>query len=582
MKAIGKYLLAVAVLFAAIVSCKEKELLEGSGIHDAGWSSEVKADVAGELLMFPFTADGDWNVSSDADWCKILTSSGGAGECSLRIKVDVNKDIRPRKASVTISVAGYLMPETFTVSQETGVVEQGDGRYKEVNKWMYSYMEDYYLWNEYLPGLRLDYSIGYEEFLTSMLEGVAGFKDANHDDGYWIGGKRSYWYTNVQSNAPSKVTGAEMYDMGLTLLKPSKAGDYIGIIVMAVAPGSPADKAGIKRGDYITEVDGTAVDAYNYETLGMKLYTGPATFLPNDVSWTDEGPVLTPRPRVSLSPVSYTDPAVYMAKTIDFVPGHKIGYLVYMGFNLNFDRDLINAFAGFKSAGITDLVIDLRYNNGGDIMSSNLLATLVAGQQYKDRIFTKLVYNGSRTAEGESGEYRIGSGVSPDFPDGYQLMEEALQNALGVKQVYIITSNTTASASELLINGLQGLDIVVNKIGQTTNGKNVGMEGVRKKFSAYDFILYPVSCYCENEDGFRDFSDGFVPDLEMDDSNIFPGDFGSMYDQLSYLALDWIHRGHKPQLPGGLSAEVRTLKGMDQAPRHIGGAIVRPVLDSRE
>lgn len=583
MKYITKYLFAAAAFLAITVSCVKKDLLDGTGVSDAEWASEIVADVAGETLMFSFVAGGEWTASSDADWCKVLTASGGAGECSLRIKVDVNKDTEPRDASVKISVAGYILPEVFTIRQETGVIEQGDGRYKEVNEWIYSYMDEYYLWNENIPNLRLDYSIEYDDFLLSMLEGISEFKDVNHDDGYWAtAAKRSYWYTNVKSNAPTKATGAEMYDMGLTYLKPSTVGKHIGIIVMTVAPGSPADLAGIKRGDYITEVDGVAVNDYNYQDLGMKLYQGPATFLPNVVTWSEDGttPILTPKERVSLSPVSYTDPAVYMAKVIDFIPDHKVGYLVYMGFNLNFDKDLIEAFAKFKSEGITDLVLDLRYNNGGDIMSANLLATLIAGQKCQDRVFTRLAYNASRTEAGEKGEYRIGSGLAPDFPEEYELMQEALQNSLGMEQVYVVTSNTTASASELLINGMQGLDIVVNKIGQTTNGKNVGQEGVHRKFSVYDFYLYPVSCYCENEDGFRDFGDGFVPDLEMDDSRIFPGDFGSLNDQLSYLALDWIYRGHKPQLPSSVSAKVTTLAHSAPAPRHMGGSIVRPVRDS--
>ena len=100
----------------------------------------------------------------------------------------------------------------------------------------------------------------------------------------------------------------------------------------------------------------------------------------------------------------------------------------------------------------------------------------------------------------------------------------------------------------MVINGLRGLDIEVNLIGQTTNGKNVGMEGVMRSFYNHEFLLYPVTFYVENAKGFRDYSTGFVPDVEIDDSAIYPGEFGTMEDQLGYIALVWIKSGKKPEL----------------------------------
>ena len=111
---------------------------------------------------------------------------------------------------------------------------------------------------------------------------------------------------------------------------------------------------------------------------------------------------------------------------------------------------------------------------------------------------------------------------------------------MGLKKIYVLVSQTTASASEMVINGLRGLDIEVNLIGQTTNGKNVGMEGVMRSFYNHEFLLYPVTFYVENAKGFRDYSTGFVPDVEIDDSAIYPGEFGTMEDQLGYIALVWI------------------------------------------
>ena len=137
----------------------------------------------------------------------------------------------------------------------------------------------------------------------------------------------------------------------------------------------------------------------------------------------------------------------------------------------------------------------------------------------------------------------------------YEPIERALQHALGLKKIYVLVSETTASASEMVINGLRGLDIEVNLIGMPTNGKNVGMEGVVRSFHNYDFLLFPVSFYIENAKGFRDYSDGFTPDVQIDDSAIYPGEFGTMMDQLGYLALQWIKTDNKPQLPSAMPVD---------------------------
>lgn len=80
----------------------------------------------------------------------------------------------------------------------------------------------------------------------------------------------------------------------------------------------------------------------------------------------------------------------------------------------------------------------------------------------------------------------------------------------GLKKIYVLVSQTTASASEMVIKGLRGLDIEVNLIGQTTNGKNVGMEGVMRSFYNHEFLLYPVTFYVETQ-GVPGLFDGFCP-----------------------------------------------------------------------
>lgn len=72
------------------------------------------------------------------------------------------------------------------------------------------------------------------------------------------------------------------------------------------------------------------------------------------------------------------------------------------------------------------------------------------------------------------------------------------------------------------------------------------MEGWQKRVGNYSFVLYPITFYCENGQGFRDYGNGFTPDLVIDDSTIYPGEFGTMADLLSSAALQWASSGVKP------------------------------------
>lgn len=245
-------------------------------------------------------------------------------------------------------------------------------------------------------------------------------------------------------------------------------------------------------------------------------------------------------------------------------------------------RHSLAAFDRFRAQNVTDLILDLRYNNGGDVLSSTVLGTLIAGEAYKGQLYAHMTFNEDRTEAGESGDYKIG--VKETFESVYEPIERALQHALGLKKIYVLVSETTASASEMVINGLRGLDIEVNLIGMPTNGKNVGMEGVVRSFHNYDFLLFPVSFYIENAKGFRDYSDGFTPDVQIDDSAIYPGEFGTMMDQLGYLALQWIKTDNKPQLPSAMHTRgsCRSMRSFgdlweNRPVQPVGGAVMQPV-----
>lgn len=526
--------------------------MEGTGVSETSWATNVAADEDGEVLSLTFTSEGKWTAeSSEPEWCEVLTGNGVKGAAALRINVAKNTSTTSRTARITISVENYPIAETFEIYQSEGVTEQGDGRYREINEWVYEKMASHYLWNEPVKTLALDYSIGYQSFLKSILDGVGKQNDINHDDGAYEQDYRTEYYTQIISNAPeTKAVGQQSRGNGFYLLRPVNLGTAIGVLVEAVIPGGPADKLGIKRGDFITEVNGVSITMDNYRSVTSKIYTDALTILTNSVTWEGahlDKAVLNPIGTFDLSPESYIEPAIHRAETVELSNGKKVGYLLYMGFHADFDHELMEVFDKFKADGIEDLVLDLRYNNGGEILSSTVMATMIAGPAHQGKTLAKLRFNEERTQAGVSAEYKIGVKETIEYPDGYLPIEDALQHSLGLNRVFVIATNTTASASEIIINGLRGLDIEVNIIGTTTSGKNVGMEGFSKKYRNYEFLFYPVSFYIENAKGFSDYPEGFEPDIYLDDSGYYPGgDFGSMEDYLCNAAFGWIRTGQKP------------------------------------
>lgn len=583
--------MSIAVLSTGLTSCSDDDTpsLPGNGIENAQWAEINDAAIAGENLIFEFEAPAAWTATSNEKWCQVLTPKGGKGTSSLRINVAPNDTDYGRSATVSVKLEGYSEPCVLTVRQGDGFLEKGEGRYREVNKWIYGLMESNYLWNEKIPELTLDHSLDYQKFLSSILDGVASFNDANHDDGYWINGKRQHYYSFIESNAPvSRSAGETLTSSGLwitpTILGPNDD-DPCGFAVMWVTPGSPAAEAGVKRGDFIRTVNKIAVTTTNYQSLGGSVLNGNVTVDLNTVKFVDGVAEITPRvTSVLIGKNTFVDPSIYKWDVITTDSGKKIGYLLYMGFHTDYDSELLDVFSQFKAQGIDELIVDLRYNNGGHVISSTVLGTLIAGQAHKGDIYVRTTYNKVRSDAGEVGEYRIGIAENPESADGHEAIVKALDKSLGLKQIFVIGTANTASASELLINGLRGLDIKVNLIGTTTNGKNVGMEGWWTKINNYTFYFYPITFYCENAKGFRNYSNGFNPDLKLDDTSIYPGEFGTNDDILSNYAIRWAEEGVKPSLNGnaaksrGSKTEMRPLQMTDELKKpltnRLGGSII--------
>ncbi|TDI80977.1 MAG: peptidase S41 [Bacteroidetes bacterium] len=304
-------------------------------------------------------------------------------------------------------------------------------------------------------------------------------------------------------NALAGITINNGMEFGL-IFYPDNSGNVFGY-VRYILPNSDAESKGLQRGIIFNTIDGQQINEDNFSgLLSPDTYTiGLATFDGQNITPTGES--------VELTKSEFMEDPIHVSSTLD-INGQKIGYLMYNAFTNEFDSQLNSVFAQFLTDGVTDLVIDLRYNGGGSVRTAIYLASMITGQFTGQTFFTEQ-WNADRQAEfAEDGVF-----VS-SFVNGGEAI-----NSLNLTTVYVLTTSKTASASELVINGLAPYINVV-QIGDNTTGK------YQASFLMYDspnfqkstelnpnhtYAMLPLVFQTANADGFTDFEDGLIPDIDQ-------------------------------------------------------------------
>jgi C-terminal processing protease CtpA/Prc len=257
---------------------------------------------------------------------------------------------------------------------------------------------------------------------------------------------------------------------------------------------------------------------------------------------------------VSLSVEEYTENPILL-DTIYHIEGKKIGYLVYNFFaddsgdqSLSYVKELNTIFGNFKIEKINELIVDLRYNGGGAIITANALAGMISNRSSSD-IFTIEEYNSILTAA-------LIDSYGPDYNKSYFLdniektnsrgivLEQIPINKLqGLNKAYFIVSERTASASELVINGLKPY-MNVELIGEKTVGKNVGSitiyEEDTEKQKTNTWGIQPIIVKLANSNGFSDYTKGITPDVEKFELALLMNPLGNTNEILLNAALSRI------------------------------------------
>lgn len=385
----------------------------------------------------------------------------------------------------------------------------------EVNDFIWKGLNLYYLWQADVPNLS-NSRFQYQKDLNSFLYGYANpnnlFQDLLNKPkskfpnvGEAID-RFSYLFSDYSQlegllSGTSKNNGVS-YRM---FYKDSSRTTIIGV-VLYILPNSDAASKDIHRGDFIYAINGESLNEDNYQTL-----LGNDSYTLNFADY-DNGNFTSNSKTIYLTKTILSENPVYISKVIE-EGNHKIGYLMYNGFYSNYEMQLNNAFGELKAQGITDFVLDLRYNSGGSVATATRLASMITGQ-FTGQVFAKQQWNAKADAYFNAN--------NPSSLYNYfttTINTKATINALNLSNIYILTSNKTASASELVINGLKPY-INVIQIGDVTVGKNVG------SITLYDsptftkknvnpnhrYAMQPLVFKVVNKDGFGDYINGLVPD----------------------------------------------------------------------
>jgi hypothetical protein len=186
------------------------------------------------------------------------------------------------------------------------------------------------------------------------------------------------------------------------------------------------------------------------------------------------------------------------------------------------ELDLINAVDQFSAAGITDLILDIRYNGGGFLDIANELGFMIAGAATATgRTFDELLFNSKhQTFNPVTGEL-LAPSLFRSTAVGFDLALPGLPlPSLNLSRVFVLTGPGTCSASEAIINGLRGIDIEVIQIGSTTCGKPYGFFPVDNCGTTWFSIQFKGA----NAKGFGDYTDGFTPlNTVQTEGTVIPG-----------------------------------------------------------
>ncbi len=390
--------------------------------------------------------------------------------------------------------------------------------------WTMEKMQEVYLWYEDLPELEE------KKYFSAISTFFAYLPSSSCRDG----SGDSYSYVDTESCEDTPLEASVYIDSTSSygfefLLMTDPTGTTARTVarVLMVVEGSPADRAGLVRGDWVITVD----DAYFTSSKHAALLQGDAaTFKVNSlVITTDENDKTTytwdtAREVTVAASEALTYSPIVKTSVMSNVEGSglTVGYMLYDRFDPDYNDELQTTFATFRQAGVTDFVLDLRYNTGGTLSCVEELCSYIAPTSALGETLYALEYNDKFSDQN----------CKVAIPTTH------VAENLGLSRLVVLTSANTASASEIVISALSCyMDVYV--VGATTAGKNVVLQGIA---SPYDFTIHPVVAAVYDSNGEALSASGISADYtykEKSDLNPLCA-LGTEEEAMLQLAIDWL------------------------------------------
>ncbi|MBS1436960.1 MAG: peptidase S41 [Bacteroides sp.] len=412
--------------------------------------------------------------------------------------------------------------------------------------WIYEVMQENYLFYEDIPAEeKLDFFKKPADFLAS----AASSKDQ----------KGGYVFSHVDSVlTTSRATSTyPCFGFEAALVRELNA-----LRVLYVQPNSPAKEAGLKRGDWIIAIDSQKISISNYSTYithptkAHRFTLGKYNPYPenvddpefNYVEFDTLGVVQMPEPR-------YVEEQDVLKYGIISSGNRKAFYLLYNEFGED-TKALKEVLSQLGGQQFDDFILDLRYNPGGYVNTAHELGSALAPATAMGQPFLHMIYN-DKINKTET----LNLEASP-LTGGVNLSYENL---------YVLTSENTASASEIIINCLKPyMEGRLFQVGTATYGKNVAQQLFTSE-EAPGIELWLTTTYLSNSQGYYDyFKEGLLPDFEIEENyGAELGDFGSAEDQLMQPVLYRMENGSFPVVTNPDESEDATTLSRSRTSKHV-------------
>lgn len=422
------------------------------------------------------------------------------------------------------------------------------------SRWIKDMMDQDYYWYKDIDSTELNFYQNAELFFKSLL--VTGVDK----------------YSTVESTATTPAVGTrasnittygfEFYQVAY----PNKNNAYMARVLYTL-PNSPAESVGLQRGDWIIGLNDTTLNSKNIDSLyharrELKLHIG---YLSEDGKEVFEKETKAIPPGTILE-----DNPIYYSSVIEHA-GKRIGYLVYNSFvsgRSDTDETYLNELSAlstkFKSEGVDEFILDLRYNLGGEL------------NRPVPMMCSMLVQASNMGKEMGYMEFNDKNGVSEPFLFSPTHLRGG--SNLDMSRVFVLTNKKyTASASEAVINFLDPyMDVVI--VGTGTVGKNVGSE-------EYDevegYLLHPIVCKIRNSKDFAEYEAGFSPSQTLYNkdelqNNVVMYPLGDKREMLLSTALSIIDGTIVPEEPEARSASSKPVilrSSLDR--KELPGVLIR-------